>query len=105
MHCFDKKDYTIGDLIREILRIDNEADAQEFYTDYCVHLAGQPATEGYTPQGVAKANIGWCFGEGMEAEKRAMWIKVCDASHPIFGTRIPTFGEALKAGRDFAQKV
>ena len=102
-HCFDKQDYTIGDLINEIMAIDNENDARTFFADYCAWLTTSPTTKPYKSEEVARANIGWCFGEGMKLERRNMWINVCAASHPVFGQTVPTFDEALKAGMDWAK--
>lgn len=55
---------------------------------------------------IARQNIGWCFGEGMDLETRRMWRTACGAYHPALGTmdREFSFEELLKAGMDVAKK-
>ena len=76
--------YTIGDFVRAVLAIDNEDDAAEFYAGHVAHIQrtidkGEWNSSSTAEEG-AKSNIGWCFGEGMSDERRAMWVKVCGAS-------------------------
>lgn len=89
---------TIGDLIGAVLSIHNEQQAREFYEGYKSWLNGQPGLDN-SAEHVARANIGWCFGEGMSESDMAMWRKV-GASHPIFGSmeKAPTATEAFEAG-------
>ena len=90
--------HTIGDFVGAVLAIKDAADAQRFYSG-CVHwhsIYGQD--DKLTPDAVAKANIGWCFGEGMPSDQREMWIRVCGASHPVFGQSIPSAEDAFRMG-------
>ena len=94
--------YTIEDFVCAVLAIDNEDDAAKFYAGHVAHIQrtidkGEWNSSSTAEEG-AKSNIGWCFGEGMSDERRAMWVKVCGASHPVFGTKVPTAGEAFKMG-------
>lgn len=95
---------TIGELIRAVLGIDDEADAKGFYDGYLEHMNSVPEEKrqwnGKTAEEVVRSNIGWCFGEGMTVTQRAMWVKVCDASHPVFGRMEiePSGAEALAKG-------
>lgn len=89
--------HNLGDLIGAVLAIDNESDANEFYRGYIEHLESLPRHERYTPKQVADSNIGWCFGEGMAADRQQMWQKCTTASHPIFGKTQPTPEEAIRS--------
>ncbi len=83
----DESRHTIGQLIRAVLAISNEADAKLFYDGYLEWMTDHlEADSQYTPEQVAKANVGWCFGEGMAKDKVKMWRDVCDASHSVFGS-------------------
>lgn len=92
--------HTIGDFVNAVFHVLNGGDARLFYDGYLEWMnlrdpakrSGQPATE------VCRANIGWCFGEGMAPEKIKMWIQVCDASHPIFGQTKPSHEMAFELG-------
>ena len=94
---------TIGELIGAIFAIDNDSDARRFFDDYVAWMTALPA-EDRSPTGtadeVAKSNIGWAFGEGMAAERIAMWRNICGAAHPVFGAWLPTPTEAVRAGLD-----
>jgi hypothetical protein len=87
------------------MAIDNEADALRFYDGCVAHLEAQPDRKD-PADCVAKANIGWCFGEGMDSDRVAMWRKVCGASHPVFGPMTTKVlpEEAFAAGQQAAQK-
>ena len=89
--------HTIGALIGAVLQITTEADAQEFYHGYLAHQR-QFKIANHTPEQVVRMNIGWCFGEGMPPDQIAMWSRVCGASHPVFGTTLPTPEAAFAAG-------
>ena len=101
-HGWDFKERTperhnIGDFIGAVMAISTEEEATEFYRGYIDFLEVQPDRT-HPAEYVADANIGWCFGEGMSAEKQAMWSKCTTASHPIFGRTTPTSKEAFEAG-------
>ena len=89
---------TIGQLIGAVLAVDTEADARRFFGGYLAWQRTQRQAPGTTPERVVLSNIGWCFGEGMPDARVAMWRRVCDAAHPVFGTSRPTADEALRAG-------
>jgi hypothetical protein len=89
--------YTIGDYIGAVLAIETPEDARRFYEGNVEYLAAAPQLSD-PPEKIARANLGWCFGEGMKPERVEMWIKVCDASHPVFGTTRPTPEGAFQAG-------
>lgn len=105
----DDGSHTIGDYIRAVLAIDNEGDAGRFYRGELAFVqrqmdAGKWEGKGTATQ-AAHANIGWCFGEGMIPERIAMWGRVCDASHPVFGTVMPSPEVALKMGCEHGEKL
>lgn len=100
--------HTIGDLVSAIMRIDNPTDARAFFESYVEWMRALPAdqkSEGMTEEQVAQANIGWCFGEGMPDDRRAMWRDVSNAAHPVFGSMVtrPTPEEAYESGRRAAR--
>lgn len=90
-------DFTIGEFISAIFSIEDETDAKALYDGYLDYLR-QQADIGGTPEDIARSNIGWCFGEGMVPERIKMWVKVCGASHPVFGTTVPSLQEAFSEG-------
>ena len=100
---FQTDKHTIGEFISAVCRIDNEADAKQFAVEYLewlkLHADGK-----HKPEDVLRANIGWCFGEGMSQERIEMWRKVCNASHPFFGTTLPSMDQALAIGRGLGTK-
>jgi hypothetical protein len=98
---FEKEVHTIGDFIRAVLSIGNKEEAAEFYQDLLQYISRQKELSD-TPENIAKANIGWCFGEGMSEDRRAIWREVCGAAHPIFGSMKNmevSPEEAFEAGR------
>ena len=111
---FDKPErnlgeHTIGDLISAVMTIDNKADAALFYRGYVEWLKNPPPgvekNEIDNPEQVAKSNIGWCFGEGMDDKMIEMWNKVTGASHPVFGSMTPTPEEAFQAGMKLGEET
>ena len=96
-------DHTIGALIQSIMEIDTEEDAKEFRDGYTDYLAIKLPDE--DSRTIARSNIGWGFGEGMASERVAMWVKVCEASHPVFGQVKPTQAAAFQAGIDAAKEA
>lgn len=98
--------HTLGDLIGAVLSIDNAYDARDFYEGLVEYYSSLPlGAIKRSADEVARSNIGWCFGEGMAAARRAMWREVCDAAHPVFGAMetSPTPEEALQAGIEMAR--
>lgn len=104
---FEKQNWTIGELYDAVFAIHDEVSARVFYDDY-VTWAKEFAQARYRSQEGAetlvRSNIGWIFGEGMPKSDINMWIKVCGASHPIFGTALPTPDEAFEAGLKYAER-
>lgn len=99
--------HTIGDLMGAIFAIDNPEDALCFYESYIAWMETLPAedrSEQYTTAQVARSNIGWCFGEGMDSDRIAMWNTVTGAAHPVFGTMTPTPQEAFAAGLELGEQ-
>jgi len=100
--------HTIGDLISAVMAIDNKTDAALFYRGYVEWLKNPPPgvekNEIDNPEQVAKSNIGWCFGEGMDDKMIEMWNKVTGASHPVFGSMTPTPEEAFQAGMKMGEE-
>jgi hypothetical protein len=89
---------TIADFVREVLAVEDEASARALYVRHVAELLDGGQVE--DPYVAARLNIGWCFGEGMTAERRAMWRAACGAAHPVFGAmeRDPDPEEALATG-------
>lgn len=96
-----KGDYTVGAFVSAIMKINNPAEAQEFWDGYLDYQTN--AVPDRDAAAVCRSNIGWCFGEGMSDERKQMWVQVCGAAHPIFGTMTPTPEEAFQAGVDAAK--
>lgn len=86
--------HTIGDLISVIMDVDNDDDARRIFEGHRDDIQAQMDGGKWQGQGTAedaaKSNIGWCYGEGMAADRREMWIRVTNAAHPVFGKTMPT---------------
>jgi hypothetical protein len=95
--------HTIGDFIRAVLAVEDEADARRFFDGYVAWLEAQPDCT-LPALDVARANVGWCFGEGMAPELVAMWHRLTGSAHPVFGTGKPSPEQALAAGMNAARK-
>lgn len=76
---------SVGDIINAVTAIQSREEAQEFMRDYGAHTA------------YAKENIGYMAGymSHDQAQRIYDWF---ECAHPIFGTKVPTFEEALEAG-------
>lgn len=96
---------TYGHVIQAVFEIHDVDSAREFRNGYIKWL-GVNVDPVHTPEQVADANIGWCFGEGMPESDRAIWHSL-GAAHPVFGTmeKDPTPEEALEAGRKAAEAL
>ena len=88
--------FTLGAVVDAVMGIHDEETARAFYEGYVAYEAHIPSR--HTPEELVRSNIGWCFGEGMEPQDKAMWIRVCGASHPVFGQADVTFKEAFARG-------
>ena len=97
----EEGDYTIGAFVSAVMKIENPSDAKDFWDGYLIHQTA--ASPDLDARDTCRSNIGWCFGEGMANERKQMWIEVCGASHPVFGTMTPTPEEAFQAGLDAAK--
>lgn len=99
----------IGDFIRAVLAIGTPEDARRFYEGHVAFIERQIEAGTWTSPCTAEVgacvNIGWCFGEGMAPERIAMWQKVCQAVHPIFGTIMPSPAEALMEGQHMGEAM
>jgi hypothetical protein len=93
---------TIGHLIQAVLKIDNPEDALRFYRGEVARIQAEIDTGTWeskcTAEQGASWNIGWCYGEGMSSERIQMWVDATNASHPVFGTIMPTPEAAYTAG-------
>lgn len=95
---------TWGDFITAVLAIRAADEARRFFLGYVTWLTKQERTERRSPEEIARANIGWCFGEGMHPRRIAMWVRASGATHPIFGARIPTPKQAFQMGMQWGRK-
>lgn len=99
---------TMGDVIAAIFKIDNPEDAGQFYRGYVQDIRlNVPPGPGLIldAEKIAQSNIGWTFGEGMSQERIDMWVAATGASHPFFGTKLPTSEEAFKMGVAAGEKM
>lgn len=76
------ENHTMGDFVRAVLAIQDAGEARAFYDSYIVWLDARPDRL-TTVEGVARSNIGWCYGEGMTPEHIAMWKQATGAAHPV----------------------
>jgi hypothetical protein len=82
---------TLGDILRIVESIDNEADAQDFMGEYLK----------ITPH--AAENIGYATGY-YDAKTAARIRKLFKVTHPVFGDTRPTPSEAFAAGMAIGEK-
>jgi hypothetical protein len=94
--------YFIGDFVGAVMAIETPENAKAFYEGLVLHVQAKIDAgvweSACNAEEAARADIGWCFGEGMSPERIAMWSAVCAATHPVFGTSLPTPAEAYAAG-------
>ena len=85
-----------------MLAVDNEADALALFNQEVQRIQSQIDAGTWESDKDAitatHLNIGWCFGEGMPADRIAMWVKVCGAYHPFFGDKPPQLEDAIRFG-------
>jgi hypothetical protein len=83
--------FTVGDLMDAIWSVDNEEDARLFYAGHVANIQRQIDAgvweSQYSAEEGARADIGWMYGEGMTADRIAMWRRATGAEHP--GLPIP----------------
>ncbi len=97
-------EHTIGEFINAVLRVETEAQAKEFYAGYLAYQSGYHPGDPKEDERVARSNIGWCFGEGMAPDRVAMWSRIVGASHPVFGSMIPSPSQAFSLGKKHAKR-
>ncbi len=68
----------------EILAIKTEEAARAVFDQHVADLRPHFESDERAVD-VARMNIGWCFGEGMDSDTKAMWRIACGAYHPVFG--------------------
>lgn len=93
-------------LISAVLGIKKEEDMKLFFEGYVMFLIKtypeRPLKEN---ERIARSNIGWCFGEGMNPHRKALWNKVTGAAHPIFGMSDPSPSEAFHLGCKLGERM
>lgn len=100
------RDVTIGDLMEEIHRIDNAAEAKRFYDEYVQSIVLSAGENVEVAQDTARQNIGYVFGDGMAMDRRKMWTEACGAYHPWFPLGMPATPElAFEAGKRMGEKM
>ena len=98
----------MGHCMSAIKSIGNYEDAREFYEGYATwNEAHKPSPDyPYSGEEIAKANIGYCFGEGMASERIQMWREVTGAEHPYGpGIENATPTELFEAGQRMAEQA
>jgi len=93
--------HTKADFIGALMAIDDSTEALHFYLGYVDWLT--ETYPGHDAVATARANISWCFGEGLRSDAQTMWRVVCDAKHPVFGDTLDSTTDAFQAGVRFAQ--
>jgi len=105
---FKKRDpelHTIGDIIRATLAIKEPGEARRFFEGQVAWLMKRFSKSREEAKYIARQNIGWCFGEGMERSLVQMWNETVQASHPAFGNHLPTPEEAFAAGKVMGERL
>lgn len=88
--------FTIGAFVLAVLSIHHPEEAEDFWLGYLAYQKQKsPASDA---ESICRSNIGWCFAEGMSERDKAMWIDICDATHPWFGRSIVSGEEAFRLG-------
>ena len=89
-------DFTIGALVGAARKVHDDKEALAFWQGYLRWMRN--AYPDSDAASVCRSNIGWCFGEGMPTQDKDMWVRVCNASHPVFGQASVTPEQAFAAG-------
>lgn len=92
-----------GSIIKIICDIKDPLDMGLFFDRYVALLKHQGNTA--NAEGMAKANIGWCFGYGMDEQRMKLWNSITGATHPVFGVTKPTPEEAMQAGMKLGEQL
>lgn len=80
---------TIGEILDQVTAIKTPSEAREYMAAYEAENPHARENIGYLA-GYCDAEIAWRIWDWFEC------------AHPIFGTRVPTDGEAFRAGEDLA---
>jgi len=91
-------DTTFGDILHAVHNIASASEARQFLEDYSAFLESKGCGSKEKCSSIARANIGWCFGEGLSQERIDFWNEAVGAEHPYFGTKKPTMEEAFEMG-------
>ena len=80
------------------MKITNKEEAQQYLQDYVAFIMKTNPQQDYeTSLKVARENIG--YGAGYYGNEERIRVKLLfDATHPVFGDRIPTAEESFNAG-------
>lgn len=108
----NKKTLTYGDCLKPAMEITDEADAQQYLTDYVAYiqtaLDKEPRKDGVSAAQIAATNLGY-FAGYYDNETRERVERLFKCSHPIFGSiakvGAPTAEEAFEAGKRMAAAV
>lgn len=94
---------TISDFIEQVLAVESIEKARRFLDETVSDLRARGSTD---PEADARANIGWCFGEGMRDERRAMWREHFGIVHPWLGPMVerPSPEEILRIGMEMGER-
>jgi hypothetical protein len=103
------KDFCWDDIGAVVFSTKTAKEALAFYEGYVEWITNEkgskaPATVAKAEQ-IARSNIGWFFGEGLPAKRIALWTEACGASHPVFGTKVPSPEVAFKKGLEMGKKL
>lgn len=87
-----KKVLTYGECLRPAMAITEQADADQYLSDYVDYiqkaLDAEPREDGMTARQIALINIGY-FAGYYDHETMARTQKLFGAAHPIFGKEQP----------------
>ena len=106
----NKKTLTYEECLDPAMKITDEADAQQYLTDYVEFirrgLKKSPIQTGITAEEIARSNLGYYAGY-YDADTRARVERLFCCEHPIFGPIAqngqPSASEALLAGMTAAR--
>lgn len=86
-------------IIDAILRIETADEMRAFYRAWCEALdQARPDLSPANREAIVRANIGWCFGEGMVPERAKLWHETVGAAHPYGITPETTPEQAFQLG-------
>jgi hypothetical protein len=74
------ENHTIGDFGDAVMAIHDAHDAIRFYNGYVEQMVAVYNHSQKKAEEIARANIGWFFGEGMPKKDIQIWSRVCEAA-------------------------